>query len=323
MWASAAANMRTYLLLKERAAAFRADPEVQEALAASRVAELAVPTLSDGRVVRRPARRPHRVRGLRRRRRGRAGATASSGSTSSRSSTCSASATEPSEGEAVAEGEQRVVVAGHVLAVRPAPAPSSGAGRTAAARRARCVPVRASSRASSLRAVAADERAEASGSSGVSTAGRSSTTSTTSGHMRGDPGEPGDETGREVERALVEPRLEEEVRARVEGRHQPHEGDVGVLRAARPACRARRPPRARRSRRRCAGPAQRQHGERRSGRCAGRSPTGPGRHTPRRGSPARPPSPRRRPRRRRGRRTGRAGTSRRAGGGPTRRCAPR
>ena len=36
VWASAAANMRTYLLLKERAAAFRADPEVQEALAASR-----------------------------------------------------------------------------------------------------------------------------------------------------------------------------------------------------------------------------------------------------------------------------------------------
>ena len=33
--------MRTYLLLKERAAAFRADPEVQEALAASGVAELA------------------------------------------------------------------------------------------------------------------------------------------------------------------------------------------------------------------------------------------------------------------------------------------
>ena len=41
VWASAAANMRTYLLLKERAAAFRADPEVQEALAARRVAELA------------------------------------------------------------------------------------------------------------------------------------------------------------------------------------------------------------------------------------------------------------------------------------------
>jgi xylose isomerase len=40
--------MRTYLLLKERAAAFRADPEVQEALAASRVPELSVPTLGDG-----------------------------------------------------------------------------------------------------------------------------------------------------------------------------------------------------------------------------------------------------------------------------------
>ena len=48
VWASAAANMRTYLLLKERAAAFRADPEVQEALAAARVAELAVPTLAEG-----------------------------------------------------------------------------------------------------------------------------------------------------------------------------------------------------------------------------------------------------------------------------------
>jgi xylose isomerase len=40
--------MRTYLLLKERAAAFRADPEVQEALQASQVAELSVPTLADG-----------------------------------------------------------------------------------------------------------------------------------------------------------------------------------------------------------------------------------------------------------------------------------
>jgi xylose isomerase len=48
VWASAAANMRTYLLLRERADAFRADPEVQEALAASRVAELSVPTLADG-----------------------------------------------------------------------------------------------------------------------------------------------------------------------------------------------------------------------------------------------------------------------------------
>ena len=48
VWASAAANMHTYLLLKERAQAFRADPEVQEALAAARVAELARPTLGDG-----------------------------------------------------------------------------------------------------------------------------------------------------------------------------------------------------------------------------------------------------------------------------------
>ncbi len=48
VWASASANMRNYLLLKERAAAFRADPEVQEALAASRVPELAVPTVPDG-----------------------------------------------------------------------------------------------------------------------------------------------------------------------------------------------------------------------------------------------------------------------------------
>jgi xylose isomerase len=48
VWDSAAANMRTYLLLKERTAAFRADPEVQEALAASRVPELSVPTLNQG-----------------------------------------------------------------------------------------------------------------------------------------------------------------------------------------------------------------------------------------------------------------------------------
>jgi xylose isomerase len=48
VWDSAAANMRTYLLLKERAAAFRADPEVQEALAASRVPELSTPTLGAG-----------------------------------------------------------------------------------------------------------------------------------------------------------------------------------------------------------------------------------------------------------------------------------
>jgi len=48
VWASAAANMATYLLLKERAAAYRSDPAVQEALLASRVAELAEPTLAEG-----------------------------------------------------------------------------------------------------------------------------------------------------------------------------------------------------------------------------------------------------------------------------------
>ncbi|MBM7082872.1 xylose isomerase [Micromonospora humidisoli] len=48
VWASAEANMATYLLLKERAAAFRADPEVVEALAASKVGELGSPTLGDG-----------------------------------------------------------------------------------------------------------------------------------------------------------------------------------------------------------------------------------------------------------------------------------
>ncbi len=48
VWTSAAANMRTYLLLKERAAAFRADPEVAEAMVASRIPELAVPTLAPG-----------------------------------------------------------------------------------------------------------------------------------------------------------------------------------------------------------------------------------------------------------------------------------
>lgn len=48
VWASAAANMRMYLLLRQRAAAFRADPEVQEAMAAAKVAELREPTLASG-----------------------------------------------------------------------------------------------------------------------------------------------------------------------------------------------------------------------------------------------------------------------------------
>ncbi|MCS5718423.1 xylose isomerase [Herbiconiux sp. CPCC 205763] len=48
VWESVSANMQMYLLLKERAAAFRADPEVQEALAASKVDEVNTPTLSAG-----------------------------------------------------------------------------------------------------------------------------------------------------------------------------------------------------------------------------------------------------------------------------------
>ena len=48
VWASAAACMRNYLILKEKALAFRADPEVVAALAAARVAELSVPTLGPG-----------------------------------------------------------------------------------------------------------------------------------------------------------------------------------------------------------------------------------------------------------------------------------
>ena len=51
VWASARANMSTYLLLKERAVAFRADPEVQQAMAASGITELAEPTLASGETV--------------------------------------------------------------------------------------------------------------------------------------------------------------------------------------------------------------------------------------------------------------------------------
>jgi xylose isomerase len=48
VWDSAAACMRNYLILKDKVLAFRADPEVQAALEAARVAELAVPTLAPG-----------------------------------------------------------------------------------------------------------------------------------------------------------------------------------------------------------------------------------------------------------------------------------
>lgn len=46
VWESVAANMRTYLVLKARAAQFRADPDVQQALAHSRAPELAIPTFA-------------------------------------------------------------------------------------------------------------------------------------------------------------------------------------------------------------------------------------------------------------------------------------
>ncbi|WP_329811823.1 xylose isomerase [Streptomyces sp. GSL17-113] len=48
VWASAAGCMRNYLILRERAAAFRADPAVQEALRASRLDQLSRPTLDAG-----------------------------------------------------------------------------------------------------------------------------------------------------------------------------------------------------------------------------------------------------------------------------------
>ncbi|MFE6649494.1 xylose isomerase [Nocardioides sp. NPDC057772] len=48
VWASAAGCMRNYLVLRERAKAFRADPEVKAALEASQVEELSVPTLAEG-----------------------------------------------------------------------------------------------------------------------------------------------------------------------------------------------------------------------------------------------------------------------------------
>ncbi|HEY3867872.1 MAG TPA: xylose isomerase [Actinocrinis sp.] len=48
VWASAAGCMRNYLVLRERSAAFRADPEVQEALRASRLDQLALPTVEAG-----------------------------------------------------------------------------------------------------------------------------------------------------------------------------------------------------------------------------------------------------------------------------------
>jgi xylose isomerase len=52
VWDSAAACMRMYLLLKERADAYRADPEVQSALQAAGVPSLREPTLGSGESLR-------------------------------------------------------------------------------------------------------------------------------------------------------------------------------------------------------------------------------------------------------------------------------
>jgi xylose isomerase len=48
VWASAAACIRNYLILREKVRAFRADPEVIAALAAARVDQLSVPTPAEG-----------------------------------------------------------------------------------------------------------------------------------------------------------------------------------------------------------------------------------------------------------------------------------
>ncbi len=51
VWASAAANMETYLMLKAKAKAFREDPEAKRLLTEAGVYELAEPTLSQGESV--------------------------------------------------------------------------------------------------------------------------------------------------------------------------------------------------------------------------------------------------------------------------------
>ena len=51
VWQSAAANMRMYKLLRERAAGFRADREVQQAMKQARIPELAQPTLKKGETI--------------------------------------------------------------------------------------------------------------------------------------------------------------------------------------------------------------------------------------------------------------------------------
>jgi xylose isomerase len=48
VWTAAAACMTNYLILRDKAIAFRADPEVKEALVAAKLPELAKPTLNEG-----------------------------------------------------------------------------------------------------------------------------------------------------------------------------------------------------------------------------------------------------------------------------------
>ena len=48
VWDSARANIRNYLIFKERSKAFRLDPEVQQALRNSKVSEISIPTLNPG-----------------------------------------------------------------------------------------------------------------------------------------------------------------------------------------------------------------------------------------------------------------------------------
>jgi xylose isomerase len=51
VWASAAGCMTNYLILRDKVKAFRADPEVQRALADARVEQLAQPSLAEGETV--------------------------------------------------------------------------------------------------------------------------------------------------------------------------------------------------------------------------------------------------------------------------------
>jgi xylose isomerase len=51
VWASAAACMRNYLILKAKARAFRSDPDVAAALAAARLDQLHQPTLAEGETI--------------------------------------------------------------------------------------------------------------------------------------------------------------------------------------------------------------------------------------------------------------------------------